>query len=228
VTSSTVWAVVPVKPFRVAKARLGTALGAVERAHLARVMVEDVLGALEASRHVLAGLIVLTTDDEAAAIARDHGALVMDEAAPAGINAAIGRAVDYLAVAARGAAHPQEAGMLVVPADLPHIRAAAVERIVGLLDAPRAVAIVPATSDRGTNLLACRPAGIIPPSFGPQSFDRHCEAARQAGVTPTILAWADLGRDVDRPEDLAAFISLGTSTRTHAFLSSLGRAALTP
>jgi 2-phospho-L-lactate/phosphoenolpyruvate guanylyltransferase len=226
--TGSVWAVVPVKPFRVAKARLGTALGAAERAQLARVMVEDVLGALDASRHVLAGVIVLTTDDEAAAIARDHRALVIDEAAPVGINAAIGRALDYLALAEGGAARLQETGMLVVPADLPHVSVAAVERIVGLLDAPRAVAIVPATSDRGTNLLACRPAGIIPPSFGPQSFDRHCEAARQAGVTPTILTWADLGRDIDRPEDLAAFLSLDTATRTHAFLSTLGRVALTP
>jgi 2-phospho-L-lactate guanylyltransferase len=202
-------------------------------------MVEDVLGALVASRHLLAGLIVLTTDVEAAAIARDHDALVLDEAVPAGVNAAIAQALDHLAAAiapAPAGSSPLSmqrwtsitAGMLVVPADLPHLSAVAVEQIVALLGAPRAVAIVPATSDGGTNLLACKPAGIIPPCFGPRSFERHCQAARLAGVNPTVLAWSDLGRDLDRPEDLAAFLSLGTPTRTHALLSSLGTAALTP
>jgi 2-phospho-L-lactate guanylyltransferase len=219
-TGASVWAVVPVKPFRVAKARLSTALNAVDRAQLARVMLEDVLGAIVASRHLLAGLLVVTADDEAAQIARSHGAVVLSEAAPAGINSAIARALDYLGDA-------PGTGMLVVPADLPQLSAAAVERIVGLLGAPRAVAIVPAT-DGGTNLLGCKPAGLIPPSFGPLSFDRHRQAARQAGVTPTILAWSDLRHDVDRPEDLAALLSLGTASRTHAFLSSLATAALTP
>jgi 2-phospho-L-lactate guanylyltransferase len=219
-TGTPVWAVVPVKPFRVAKARLSTALNRVDRARLARVMLQDVLGAMVASRHLLAGVIVLTADDEAAAIARGHGALVLNEAAPAGIDAAIARALDYLADA-------PEAGMLVVPADLPQLSAASVERIVGFLSAPRAVAIVRA-ADGGTNLLGCKPAGIVRPSFGPDSFDRHCQAARLAGVTPTTLAWSHLDRDIDRPEDLAAFLSLGTATRTHAFLSSLAVAALTP
>jgi 2-phospho-L-lactate/phosphoenolpyruvate guanylyltransferase len=227
-TGTSVWAVVPVKPFRVAKARLSTALNAVDRARLARVMLEDVLGAMVASRHLLAGLLVVTADDEAAPIARSHGAIVLSEAAPAGINRAIARALAHLAdaLAARGES-PTASGILVVPADLPQVSAAAIERIVGLLDAPRAVAIVPAT-DGGTNLLGCKPAGIIPPSFGPLSFDRHRQAARRAGVTPSILAWSDLGHDLDRPEDLAAFLSLGTASRTHAFLSSLAMAALTP
>jgi 2-phospho-L-lactate guanylyltransferase len=226
-TGTSAWAVVPVKPFRVAKARLATALNAVDRARLARVMLEDVLGAMVASRHLLAGLLVVTADDEAAQIARGHGAIVLSEAAPAGINPAIARALAHLGATPDCHRGPPGAGMLVVPADLPQLSAAAVERIVGLLGAPRAVAIVPAT-DGGTNLLGCKPAGIIPSSFGPLSFDRHRQAARLAGVTPTILAWSDLGHDLDRPEDLAAFLSLGTASRTHAFLSSLAMAALTP
>jgi 2-phospho-L-lactate guanylyltransferase len=220
-TSASVWAVVPVKPFRMAKRRLSAALSAAERTRLARVMLEDVLGAIAASRHVLAGLIVLTADDEAATIARRHDALVLVEAAPAGLNAAIERAIDHLA-------GTPEAGVLVIPADLPHVSPIAVEEIVGLLSARPVVALVPATGG-GTNLLACKPAGVIPPGFGPNSFDRHCQAAREAGVTPTILAWSDLGRDIDRPDDLAAFLALETATRTHAFLSSLGRLnVLTP
>src|ERR1700686_1420430 len=103
-TGASAWAVVPVKPFRVAKARLSPALSAVDRARLARVMLEDVLGAMVASRHLLAGLLVVTADDEAGRIARSHSAIVLSEAAPSGINEAIAQALDHLAdaLAARG------------------------------------------------------------------------------------------------------------------------------
>jgi 2-phospho-L-lactate guanylyltransferase (CobY/MobA/RfbA family) len=58
--------------------------------------------------------------------------------------------------------------------------------------------------------------------FGPRSCDAHRRAAQRAGAALSVLAWPALGRDIDRPEDLAAFLALHTGTRTHAFLSGLG------
>jgi 2-phospho-L-lactate/phosphoenolpyruvate guanylyltransferase len=205
-----VWAVVPVKPFGIAKGRLEAVLDAGDRASLARLMFEDVLTVLMMS-HVLDGVLVLTSDSEAAHRARNVGALVLDESVPAGLNAAVAMAIDHLTGIT-------DAGMVVVPADLPHLSSEAVELVVRQIDAPTAVALLPAVRDGGTNLLACRPADVIEPRFGPNSFELHCQAARRAGLSPRVLDWPGLEHDIDRPEDVAAFLSIETATRSDAFL----------
>ncbi len=213
--SGAAWAVVPVKPFSTAKLRLAAILDADERAQLARVMLEDVLDAIAASGDRLAGLIVLTADEDAAAIARTFDAVVLDETVPAGLNAALAMAAEYLA-------GDPSTSMLVIPGDLPHLSVDAILQMIDLLDAPRSVALLPASGDGGTNLFACRPVDVIPPSFGPSSFERHSRAAHRAGIAPNVLVLPALGQDIDRPDDLAAFMSLGTATRTHNFLAALG------
>jgi FO synthase len=204
------WAVVPVKPFRLAKRRLAAMLGEDERAKLARVMLEDVLDAL-AGAQSLAGIIVVTCDGEAASLARSRGATVLADDVQ-GINAALGIAVRHLS-------SNRHASMLVVPADIPQLTSKHVNDIVNRLPHGRAVTLV-SSEDGGTNLLACRPANVIAPCFGPDSFAAHCAAAEQAGVTPLANPAAELARDIDHPEDLSIFVSLGTSTRTHAFLQA--------
>lgn len=213
-TGANIWAVVPVKPFATAKLRLADVLAPRERMELARVMAEDVLDALATSRHLLAGVLVVTADAQAAAMAGQRGAQILLEPAPAGINRALALAAGQLA------ASGNDNGLIVVPADLPQISADAIEKIARLLAAPPAVAIVPAADDGGTNILACRPVGIIAPGFGPDSFERHRQAALAAGISPVVLAWPGLERDIDRPDDLAAFLSLHTATRTHDYLAS--------
>jgi 2-phospho-L-lactate/phosphoenolpyruvate guanylyltransferase len=209
----TVWAVVLVKPFARAKQRLAEVLDAGERAELARLMLEDVLTAIDGCRDRLAGVIVVTADAHAADIARRHQALALVEAAPVGINAAIGQAVNHLV-------ERPGAGIVVVPADLPQLVPNDIEEMIDLIDGPRAVALVRA-SDGGTNLLACRPAGVIAPRFGPDSFNAHCVAAAREGMTPTVRFAPHLGLDIDRAHDLLAFISRGSATATHEYLSTL-------
>ena len=213
-TSGDVWGVVLVKPFRLAKQRLAPVLSEAERIALARVMLEDVLNALDACTHILAGVFVVTADDDAAAIARRHDATVIREAAAAGMNAAMAGVIDRLS----GMPH---AGMVVVPADLPQISATDIDEIVALIGRAPAVALVRASSDGGTNVLACRPAGIFAPAFGVDSFNRHCLAAADGGIPPTVRLAPRLGLDIDRPEDLAAFLALDSTTGTHAWLSRL-------
>jgi 2-phospho-L-lactate guanylyltransferase len=178
-------------------------------------MAEDVLDALDAARHLLAGILVVTADAQAAALARRRSAQVFIEPSPAGINRALARAAEWLS-------GDEDCGLIIVPADLPHITADTIDTLTRHLAAPRAVALIAATGDGGTNVLAVRPAGIIRPSFGPDSFARHCAAARAAGITPAVLALPHLGCDIDRPGDLETFLSLRTATRTHAFLACRG------
>jgi 2-phospho-L-lactate guanylyltransferase len=211
-TARSIWAVVPVKSFAIAKRRLTPVLSADERAQLARLMLEDVLDVLAACM-VLSGIIVITRDEAAGQIARTSGACVLSDR-DFDINAAVRTAMDFLGEC-------RSAGMIVVPSDIPLLPASLIDELGEHISHPRAVALVPATRDGGTNLLACSPVDVISPSFGPNSFQRHCSAARGTGVMPTFLASKHAGLDIDRSEDLAAFLSVRSATRSRAFLAAL-------
>jgi len=212
--SAKVWAIVPIKRFADAKRRLAPVLDAGERAKLARLMVEDVLDVLLPCAGVLAGTVVVTADVDAAALAQRLGATVVFDDSDNGINAAVARAVAHIG--------GEGAGIVVVPSDIPQLSPQAIVSAAAAIASPRTLAIAAASEDGGTNLLACRPAGVLPLRFGPRSFDRHYRAALEAGITVRMLRLPELSLDIDRPENLRAFLALKSKTRTHAFLSTLG------
>lgn len=188
-----IWAVVPVKPFGIAKQRLATVLNAGARATLARGMFRDVMATL-AQLGELAGIVVVTSDAVAAEIATQQGAHVVPDRENAGVNRALVQAVPVLK--ARGCD-----AMLALPADIPYATAAELRTaIAGLRD--HAVVLAPATGDGGTNLLAARPPDAIAFCFGQNSFVRHVAAARAAGLETAILDLPGVGRDIDGPADL--------------------------
>ena len=203
-------AVIPVKSFASAKLRMSPFLNVFERAQLARLMFEDVLDAVRLSWE-LQGALVVTQNAQAAAIARSAGVQVVDQYGDFGFAAAVSCGV---------AALPPDAGMMVVPTDIPHISPMLIDLIAALTRSP-GVSLIPATSDGGTNLLTMRPCRLLPPLFGPDSFARHRSAALAAGITPVIWRSAEAGRDLDRPADLEAFLALNSATRAHCFLTSL-------
>lgn len=208
------WAIVPVKRFAAAKRRLAPVLEAGERAALARLMLEDVLDALLPCRDILTGVLVVTADREAMAVARHCGAAVVMDAADSGINEAIVAGIEHLGASADDAA-------MVVPSDIPQATRNAFAQAAAAVAAPHSLAIAAAAQDGGTNLLACRPAGVVAPRFGQRSFDQHRRAALQAGIAVQTLRLPELSLDIDRPDDLPAFLALNSPTRTHAFLSAI-------
>lgn len=208
------WAIVPVKRFAAAKRRLTPVLDAGERAALARLMFEDVLDALVPCRDIFTGVLVVTSDSDAMAMARQRGAAVVTTEADSGINEAILATIDHLGPQADDA-------VLVVPSDIPQVTHKAFVQAAAAVAAPRSLAIAAAARDGGTNLFAGRPAGIVAPQFGPHSFERHRHAAVQAGITVQSLCLPELALDIDRPDDLPAFLALMSPTRAHAFLSEI-------
>ncbi|MFN3658035.1 MAG: 2-phospho-L-lactate guanylyltransferase [Pseudolabrys sp.] len=209
-----IWAVVPVKQFAAAKSRLAPVLEAGERAELAQLMLLDVLAALAPCRDFLAGVVAATADPRAAELARQHGAEVVLSAADTGINDAVAGAVNVV--------DPRlHDGLMVVPSDIPHATPADFAAAAAVIAMPRSLAIAAAAEDGGTNLFACRPAGIVSPHFGPRSFERHCRRAAQAGIAAHVLRLPGLALDIDRPRDLRTFLALGTRTRTHDYLDRL-------
>jgi FO synthase len=209
-----VWAVVPVKRFAVAKRRLTPALGAGERAHLARMMFEDVLDALSRAREHLAGIAVVTADRDAARLAECHNAIVVSDTGCNDINLAIRLGIDSIVDRGAGA-------VLVIPSDIPQLSPEAVKGAVDSIESSPSLAVIQATQDGGTNLLACRPATVVPLCFGAGSSEKHCRAARTQGLKVCALPAGNLGLDIDRPKDLASFVSLGCATRTLSYLATL-------
>lgn len=206
-----IWAVVPVKRFSTAKSRLAPVLDVGERTRLAQVMFEDVLDLLLRCHELLAGTVVVTSDRDAAAWARQCGAAVVFDHGDSGINAAVGLAIDRIG----------DDASMVIPSDIPQILPHAIMTAAEAVASPRTLAIA-AAADGGTNLLACRPAGAMPLCYGPRSFDLHRDSAVQAGLSVYALDLPELSLDIDRPEDLRGFLSLKSETRTHAYLSRLG------
>ena len=191
-----IWAVVPVKSFARAKARLSPLLNLRQRAELARSMLTDVLAGLR-QMDGLSGILVVTRDPGATDIAHAHGAETIGDPHERGANAAIELAIPVLL--ARGAD-----AMLAVPGDVPQIEPDELTPITAALSGP-SVALVAAARDGGTNLLGCAPVNVIAPRFGANSFARHVAAARQIGLEPHVFAAQSLGHDLDRPEDLREF-----------------------
>jgi 2-phospho-L-lactate guanylyltransferase len=212
-----IWAVVPVKSFCRAKARLAALLDSVQREQLARAMLEDVLAGLR-KLDELAGTLVVSADTEAREIARANGARAIDDPLEDGPNAAIRLALPFLRDA-------QADAMMVVPSDVPQIEPDELLPVIRSLIAP-AIALVAASRDGGTNLLGCSPVDLLAPCFGASSFVKHANAARRAGIEPSIFTCRSLIHDVDQPEDLS-YLQVRHQTKTAACLSRwFGRAQM--
>ena len=100
--------------------------------------------------------------------------------------------------------------MLVLPADLPEVGPASIDRLIETAEAALTsasiagtgiVALVPDRHGTGTNALLVSPPNLIEFCFGEGSRRDHSEAARRAGAL-YLEVNGPLNFDVDTPEDL--------------------------
>jgi 2-phospho-L-lactate guanylyltransferase len=189
-------AVVPVKALVQAKSRLSVRLDADGRRRLVLAMLADVLAALGACPQ-LGGIIVVTPDDDVATAARERGADVLLEDAPAGdLNGAI--ALGIAQAADRGAG-----AVVVVPGDVPLATPGELTKLLATSKGMGvAVAVAPSRDGNGTNALVLTPPDVLAPAFGPNSCQRHLSQARAKGLSRRVIELPGLGFDVDEPGDL--------------------------
>ena len=206
------WAVVPVKSFEGAKTRLRTVLDEAARRALAEAMLEDVLAALTGAPG-LAGIAIVTVDPTVAALARHHGARVMTEPRPDGQSTAVAFAADLLA-------REGVPGMLTLPGDVPLVTATDVAAVLAAHGPAPSVTMVAADGAGGTNALACSPLDLMGFHFGEDSLSRHITEARRQGVEPRLVPCPNIALDLDRPDDITAFLAQPSAGRTRAVLDA--------
>ena len=190
------WAIIPVKPLKNAKSRLSPVLLPDQRFELAQAMLRHVLSVTMSVKQVT-GVLVISRDTKALAIARESGAKTLQEGALSNLNPALMRATLVLQSWRADA-------VLVLPADLPFVRSEDIRGMIGLA-VDRSIVIATDKASDGTNALLVRPPGAIEFEYGAGSFARHIRSAGAAGLQAITYESDRLALDIDFPEDLATY-----------------------
>ena len=176
-------ALLPVKAFSRAKARLAGVLGAEERAALALMMAERVV---EACGEL--PVTVACDDPEVRSWAQALG-LGVAWVPGTDLNGAVTAAVQSMSYDR----------IAVVHADLPRARS-----LAEVVAVEEGVVLVPDRHDDGTNVLVVPRLAGFDFAYGSGSFARHLAEAERLGLPTTVLRPDDLTWDVDVPDDLVA------------------------
>jgi 2-phospho-L-lactate/phosphoenolpyruvate guanylyltransferase len=210
--------VIPVKHLSDSKTRLAPALAEDERQALALRLVRSVLAVAQQAQQQLGAVAIVVSPDPAVLdLATTYGLLPLREhSLPAPITDHRARITEAALNAAleQATAHARRcsaSAVLILPADLPLLTLADVERLWRAsqqLYADAAMVIAPDGQEQGTNALLVRPPGALRYQFGPGSFQRHCQQARKRGLAWHIDRSARLGLDVDLPADLEHWLAI--------------------
>lgn len=203
--------VVPIKSFGAAKHRLNGLLDREERIRLAWAMAEDVLETVAS----LAGYghFVVSDDPEALSLAARYRVAAIEDRAVQGQSAAVRQGFD--AAWERGFS-----AAVTIPGDVPGVRVDDLEELCSFRPEVEVV-LAPDRDGLGTNGLRLIPPHAITLRFGEDSLKLHQAEATRAGRSVAVLPLPSLAVDLDRPEDVAAFLRLAPPTRALRVLTEL-------
>jgi 2-phospho-L-lactate guanylyltransferase len=196
--------VVPVKRLSLAKSRLWS-YGDERRQALALAFAADVV---VAAREV-AQVLVVTDDEQAAAVLRALGARVVSDDPDAGLNPALEHGAELLR------RDQPDLGVATLSADLPALRPADLAAVLALV-LPGGRGFVSDFAGTGTTLLVAGPGALLTAAFGTGSRTGHLGSG-----AVELTAAAGLRRDVDTPEDLEAAVALGLGQHTTVAVQGL-------
>lgn len=210
--------VVPVKAPGRAKHRLEPILSEPERARLATTMTRDVFRAVsELSDY---GRFVISDD-----------AAVLDEGRQFGLEPIRDRVSQGQSAAVQqGFAAAWERGFtaaLTIPGDVPAVTPAELRDLCDYRPEIEVV-LAPDRARTGTNGLRLVPPHAIVLRFGEDSYHLHRAEAGRASRSFAVKVVEGLEFDLDRPEDVLAFMRLDRSTQTLGLLHELKVAERVP
>ena len=204
--------VVPVKSPRRAKHRLEPLLNEAERERLALVMAREVFTAVSALTGY--GRFVISDDPDILEEGRRFGLEPLTDRIAQGQSAAV----------RQGFAAAWERGFtaaLTIPGDVPAVRT---EELVEFADYRPEIEVLlaPDRERLGTNGLRLVPPHAIILRFGEDSFSLHHDEARRANRSFEVKDVEGLRYDLDRPDDVVAFMQLPRDSATRRLLEELG------
>ena len=189
------WALIPIKGFDRGKSRLSEVLAPRERAQLARDLFEHVMRVLRASP-AIEGIAVVSDSPEACEHAERLGVVALSDA-----TGSKGLA-DVVDSALRDLERRGATSVVICMSDLPDLTVRDIANVARAL-AESDVVLVPDLLQRGTNVIAVRPATGLPSCLGHEdSLQRHHARARELGLTVSVQLSSGIGFDVDSPGDL--------------------------
>jgi 2-phospho-L-lactate guanylyltransferase len=203
--------VVPVKSPRRAKYRLESVLSEADRLRLALTMARDVFGVVSTLQPY--GRFVISDD-----------AAMLDEARRFGLEPLLDRVSQGQSAAVQqGFAAAWERGYpaaLTIPGDVPAVTAEELQEL-GSYRPEIEVLLSPDRERTGTNGLRLVPPHAITLRFGEDSFILHQDEARRANRSFEVKDIEGLRYDLDRPDDIVAFMQLDRETATRQLLAEL-------
>lgn len=208
VSPASAWTlVVPVKPARIGKSRLGAEVDVVRA-----IALDTIAAAARAWR--VGRLIVVTGDTELVAALADAGVAieVVDDDPPRGLGGAIRAGLDRA-----DASHPRA----VLLGDLPALASQELDdALVSAGSVPRA--FVPDAEGAGSSLVTALGGVELVEAFGADSARRH----RDLGLAElSVDVTSGLRRDVDTPDQLRDVAAGAIGPMTRAALAAVGSAA---
>ena len=202
---------VPVKSSG-AKSRLSPVLTPAKRRELGFLLLSGVLDALGGAG-LLAETHVVSSDPETLRFATRSGAGIVREAGDQGVNAAVEAGVEALGRPSR---------VLVLPSDLPLLRASQLRHIL-LLSEFLEVVIAPSASFDGTNALLFPTKVGLTLSYDNDSFWNHVRGIGEKDLSLGVVSNPGLTFDLDSPEDLRGLARTGADTPVAEFARRAAR-----
>lgn len=213
---------IPVKNLAHAKQRLAplfdqSRFDQSRRTELAQAMLTDVLEAINLWTN--RPPVSLVTDDAfAIELARNLNLEVIP-------NAGAKSETDAIEMATRLCEQRGSKFSLVIPGDIPLVKASELELIVQSAS-PEGSVLVASSDQRGTNAAFRSPCGLFPLRFGNDSFVPHLAAAKATGKPCTILSLPGIALDIDTPSDLQQLAAAPGESRTQRLARQLDLSAL--
>jgi 2-phospho-L-lactate/phosphoenolpyruvate guanylyltransferase len=203
--------VIPVKSPSRAKYRLEAVLSEAERSRLALTAARDVFGAV--SKLEGYGLFVISDDPAMLDEGRRFGLEPLTDKVSQGQSAAVQQG--FAAAWDRG-----HTAALTIPGDVPAVTTEELDALCRYRPEIE-VLLAPDREHTGTNGLRLVPPHAITLRFGEDSFNLHLAEARRANRSLEVKEVEGLRYDLDRPDDIVAFMQLNRQTATRELLTEL-------